>query len=325
MKKLDIVFTSALCLIFFPLSIWAGMNHWYGPAQYVGITMFIAAPIYPIIEGVRLKNAPIVAVLTALVTSCIFLPSQIILSYAVENALTRVFVFTILGFVVAFISAKKMTPSVKNRLAGILYLAVGIYLFWVARNIPKAPQLGLLTWALDLTSIYLVLFVSIKKIIKAKGSEVGFWPDEEKSWKLAFSIILVFLLAAVGNTMMFGIMKHDHKVTSFKMEAQNVTNKYRQEIVSVLTEMNSHYSESVPNEFYSLMQSMAGNEHFVYTFLYLLNPSDKKKSLWRYRGAERSLNGLKLQAVMQTCSPLRLRSSGFVRVCESAHIRINQR
>ena len=44
-----------------------------------------------------------------------------------------------------------------------------------------------------------------------------------------------------------------------------------------------------------------------------------------YRGAERSLNGLKLQAVMQTCSPLRLRSSGFVRVCESAHIRINQR
>jgi transcription initiation factor TFIIIB Brf1 subunit/transcription initiation factor TFIIB len=78
-------------------------------------------------------------------------------------------VFSVIGGVlsgVSIIASKKIviSPSLKTRLLGFVFFVVGAFIFVAARSLPG----GLLKWALDLISIYLVIFVSIKKIIKGK-------------------------------------------------------------------------------------------------------------------------------------------------------------
>ena len=176
MKKLDMALTAVLCVFFIPLSIWGGLNRWAGAADFLPIVMIVVAFIYSIIEGVRLKKALLVAALCALVTSSMFLPSLFFYPRDIEETFIVVLVFTILGFTAAIISGWNMrrqasqkmsiSPSMKNRLVGILCFVVGILIFGVARKLPDGMPFGLLKWAFDLISIYLVVFVSIKKIIK---------------------------------------------------------------------------------------------------------------------------------------------------------------
>lgn len=61
---------------------------------------------------------------------------------------------------------KERFKGLKTRLVGLLCLVVGVLIFSVARNLPEGMPFGLLKWAFDLASIYLVVFVSLKKIIK---------------------------------------------------------------------------------------------------------------------------------------------------------------
>ena len=81
--------------------------------------------------------------------------------------------FSVIGGILSIIlilASKKISnaPSVKARVIGIMCLVAGVVIFGVALNLPKGMPLGLLKWAFNLISIYLVVFVSLKKIIKGK-------------------------------------------------------------------------------------------------------------------------------------------------------------
>jgi hypothetical protein len=57
MRKLDVVLTLVLVVVYVPLSLWGGSEHWGGPTDALPFVMLVVGAVFLVFENARLNSA----------------------------------------------------------------------------------------------------------------------------------------------------------------------------------------------------------------------------------------------------------------------------
>lgn len=113
LRRLDILLTALLVIIFIPLSIWGGMERWTNETEFLVLVLIPLGTVYAIIIGGRTRSVLLGAAAGILAGVMMYVPSTFfsVMENDIPGFIIVMAVFALMGTIAALISVKKRAKS----------------------------------------------------------------------------------------------------------------------------------------------------------------------------------------------------------------------
>ncbi len=182
LRRLDILLTAVLIIIFVPISIWGGVERWANDTEYLVLILIALGVAYAIIMGSRTQSALLGAASGILAGIMMYVPSTFfsVMENDIPGFIIVMAVFALMGIISALISARKgEKPAAARKNRKGLSKAVGSQkeegVLVIGRNTPASPVHQMLSGLACAVGGILISILSYSAIVSTGGVYFVAW------------------------------------------------------------------------------------------------------------------------------------------------------